>query len=341
MRRTISGALALLAWVSADPAAAVPIRAAYFYNYMPAAHVDSLAGAGFDRAVIHWITDSLGTTGTAQLRAFVDHGTRSGVAVVPQWALQAQARLAALPTARRYTWGAGTVETNVGCPLDSLFWRSALIDRANEVLAAAPGVTRLAVDLEFYGAGRHHYDAGACRCASCVREYGGRANLAGRDPRRLSGLMSYEESRLSRLLTRLVSEFAAAHPGVELGVFDLDFDSFVHRAFARALARSHVPTADYCERTYSTGGAPATIAVSRLAALGLPASPVVGGLWLKRWTPAELPAAAHSILDRAAGYFIFTTYSLWLDPAQLTGPYTLLGSPASYWAALRQTNEAP
>ena len=341
MRRVTSAALALLAVLCAGPVAGAPIRGAYFYNYMPAAHVDTLGQAGFDRAVIHWITDSLGAAGTTQLRAFVDHGARSGVTVVPQWALQARARLVALPTARRYTWGAGPVETTVGGPLDSLFWRSVLLDRANEVLAAAPGVTRLAVDLEFYGAGRHHYDAGPCRCAACVREYAARVNLAGRDPRRLSGLMSYEEARLSRLLTRLLSEFAAAHPGVELGVFDLDFDSFVHRALARALARSHVPTADYCERTYSTGGAPATIAVSRLAALGLPAAPVVGGLWLKRWTPAELPAAVQSIRDHAAGYFIFTTYSLWLDPSQLTGPYTLLGSPASYWAALRQTNEAP
>jgi hypothetical protein len=320
---------------------AAPIRAAYFYNYMPASHLDSLAVAGFDRAVVHWITDSLGATGTVQLRNFVTRGAVLGVSVAPQWALQARQRLEALPTSRRYTWGAGTVESAVACPLDSLFWRSALLDRANELLTAAPGLERIAIDLEIYGGGRHHYDAGPCRCTACLSDYSAGTRLLGRDPRRLSGLMAYEEGRLGRILTGLLSEFAVAHPGVEIGVFDLDFDSFVHRAFARALARAHVPTVDYCERTYATGGAAATIARSRLTALGLPEAPIVGGLWLKRWAPGDLRPAAQSIFDRAEGYFVFTTYSLWLDPAQLAGPYTLLGAPAAYWSALRQINEAP
>ena len=47
-----------------------PVRAAYFYNYMDVDHLDSLAARGFDRAVIHWITDSLGARGTAELRAW-------------------------------------------------------------------------------------------------------------------------------------------------------------------------------------------------------------------------------------------------------------------------------
>ena len=48
-----------------------------------------------------------------------------------------------------------------------------------------------------------------------------------------------------------------------------------------------------------------------------------------------------SITAVADGYFIFTTFSLWLDPAQLQGPYTLPGSRADYWAALREANGEP
>lgn len=320
-------------------AAAVPVRAAYFYHYMPAQHIDSLAAVGFNRAIVHWISDSLGTPGAIQLPMFMEHGERAGIDVVPQWALQARARLERLPTKRRYTWGSGKAEPLIGCPLDSLFWRSTLVDRANEFLAVAPGARRLAVDLEIYFGSRHHYDAGPCRCAACVREYIGGTAAVPRDPRRLSGLLAFQEARLGRMLAGLLAEFGAAHPGVEIGVFDLDYDSFVHRAFARALARSQVPAANYCERTYGTGGGPVQGTRSRLARLGLPNASLVGGLWLKRWTPADLPPAARSILQQADGYFVFTTYSLWGDPARLAGPYTLLGTPSAYWSALRRANE--
>jgi hypothetical protein len=32
--------------------------------------------------------------------------------------------------------------------------------------------------------------------------------------------------------------------------------------------------------------------------------------------------------------FFFTTFSLWLDPAKLTGPYTLQGTAGDYWNAI-------
>ena len=43
----------------------------------------------------------------------------------------------------------------------------------------------------------------------------------------------------------------------------------------------------------------------------------------------------------ADGVFIFTTYSLWLDPQKLSGPYTLQGRAPDYWSAFSRANGAP
>jgi hypothetical protein len=72
--------------------------------------------------------------------------------------------------------------------------------------------------------------------------------------------------------------------------------------------------------------------------MGLTQAPLIGGVWLKRFTPDALGPAIRSITSLAPGYFVFTTFSLWQDPAKLTGPYQLLGDPAAYWQALRQAN---
>jgi hypothetical protein len=334
--------IAMVAPASAAVTVSEGIRAAYFYSYMDLDHADSLAQRGFDRGIVHFIGDSLDAGQVTQLRDLSARASLLDFTVVPQWSLQAPSRLEGLGTSRRYTWGKGNVGREVGCPLDSVFWRSTLIDRAEETLAAAPEIRKLAVDLEIYDAGVSHYSAGACRCAACLAEYTGHpGDHTASDAWRLSGLLPYEEARLGHLLTRLLTEFAARHPGVELGVFDLDRDSFVHRALARALRRAGVPTADYCERSYSSGGQDLEPARARLASLGLASAPLIGGLWLKRFAPRDVAAVVQSIASRADGYFVFTTYSLWLEPRLLSGPYTLAGRPADYWRALSQVNHAP
>lgn len=328
------------------------IRAGYFYSYVSTFHLDSLANTGFNRAIVKFIGDSLGTRGAGELHAWMDRGTHVPVEVTPSWSLQSVARLASLATTRRYTWGSGTPEPDVGCPLDSLFWRSTFLDHANELLSVTPGVQRLALDLEIYTGTPHHY-LEPCLCSVCRNEFAlsvGEPSLrdlsgpATHEPGPLPGerteaatLASFEEARVTELLAALVSEFAHAHPGVELGIFDLDRDSFVHRAMARALARAGVPAVDYTERTYSTGASTVSQAQAALQALGVVA-PVVGGLWLKQFPPAGLPSAVHAMLDQAGGYFAFTTFSLWVEPSKLVGAYALQGTQAEYWAALRLAN---
>src|SRR5207244_5261760 len=127
----------------------------------------------------------------------------------------------------------------------------------------------------------------------------------GLDRTRLSGLIGWEESRVTSIVTGLLTEFGAAHPGVSLDVLDLDFASFVHRGCARALAAAALPTADYSESTYALGGGPVPRIRSRLARLGLPSAAVIGGVWLKRFAPKDLPPAVASITAAADGYFVF------------------------------------
>jgi hypothetical protein len=224
----------------------------------------------------------------------------------------------------------------VGCPLDEAMWKSGLADRLNEILAADPGITRVLVDLELYSAGRHHYDAGPCRCASC-RDAFPEARAADGGAAGEAALVRAQEDRLVSFLTPMCSAFAAAHPGVEIGVFDLDFPSFVHRALARALVAAKVPAADYTERTYREGAARAGEAKAALDSLGV-RGPLVTGLLLKRILPANLTAMAKDAVARTDGYFIFTTYSLWQTAEKLTSDYTLPAPAAEYWPALSAAN---
>jgi len=66
----------------------------------------------------------------------------------------------------------------------------------------------------------------------------------------------------------------------------------------------------------------------------------VCGLQLKNFDPPHLVDAMGSVAQAADGYFIFTSYSLWQAPSQLTGPYVLAGRHADYWEALGVGNSA-
>jgi len=325
----------------AEPAAPAPVRASYIYSYMTADHLDSLASHGFTRVLAHTIAESLDTRTRSEFRTLAARARADSLEFVPEWLFQSASRLAARPAERRYTWGPqATVEVAVACPLDSVYWQRAVFDRAEELLALLPQTTRLALDLELYHAGRHHYDGGdACHCAWCVREYtAGVPALAGKPPSALSGLGGWEEERLTQILTPLLASFAQRHPGVRLEVFDLDLDSFVHRALCHALAQAQVPTTDYTERTYATGAADVPAARARLERLGLASTPIAAGLWLRRWPPAALPVAMRAIGGRGDGIFVFTTYSLWADSTKLVGAYALQGTPSEYWTALSRGN---
>ncbi len=342
----IACAAAAVALATPRPAAAsgsaavAPLRAAYIYDYMSPSHVDSLAAAGFGRVVVRLVGDSVSSEMAGRVQQWVDRGRERGLEVVPDLLIQAPESRRLRVTTRRYTWGAGRVEDRIACPMDSLFWRSALLDHSEELLTRVDRVTRLAFDLEIYTGSRKYYDAGPCRCDACLHEYTGIAPApqAARHAWRLSGLAGYEETRLQEIFVALFSELLQRHPGLEIGVFDLDLDSFVHRALARSLARLRVPVVDYCERSYSVGGAPLAGARARLKALGLEHARLLGGLWLKRWMPEDLSPGIRSILARSDGYFVFTTYSLWQEPTRLTGPYMLPGDRAAYWRAFREVN---
>lgn len=342
--RSVAGPMALVlaagALLLGGVAGAAPIRAAYFYDYMPPSHIGSLAAAGFDRVLVKFSDDSLHSQALARVRAMGALAHQRGVRFIPAFNLQSRSRLAASGTSRRYTWGDGDrVEYELACPLDSAYWHSVLIERAREFLALSPDVGGLVLDLEVYFGDAHHYDRGPCRCPGCLSEYNAEPVGAALSAGEIYGLHAFEEVRLTRVLTAMLRAFALLHPGVEIGVFDLDLDSFVHRALARALALSGVPTVDYCEATYATGAVALAEVRERLTAVGLGDISIIGGFWLKKWTPDRLEPAIAEMNRSADGYFVFTTFSLWSDPRRLAGPYTVAGAQGDYWAALRRANQ--
>src|SRR5436190_17218719 len=83
--RPVAAALEANAATPAAAAARPRIRASYLYDYMPAAHLDSLAAVGMNRAVIKWIGDSLNTRGAAELKSFMARGARYGIEIAPSF----------------------------------------------------------------------------------------------------------------------------------------------------------------------------------------------------------------------------------------------------------------
>jgi hypothetical protein len=322
---------------AAQPPQVRPVRAAHLLHYMPAEHLDVLAANGFTRAVILFHSDSLREQDGAQLRAIDERARSYGMEVVPQFQLDAPTRLASRPADRRYTWGRDQVEP-VACPMDSMWWAEALLQRAGEILHSAPGTLRLAIDLELRHGSRRFYDAGPCRCVHCLREFRPNARPEQLANASQSGLRVFQENRLRRVLESILAEFIERHPGVELGIYDLDLNVPVHRALGRALAADRIPVADYCTRSYESGGGGLKGVRARLNSLGLDPVSVIGGIWLKRLKPDDLEPAVASVLDRADGYVVYSTYSLWREPHQLLGPYTLNGEQGEYWGALREAN---
>ena len=61
----------LAALLPAPAAASAPVRASYFYSYMTPDHLDSLARAGFNRAIIKCIDDSLLSRGRTEYQGFL------------------------------------------------------------------------------------------------------------------------------------------------------------------------------------------------------------------------------------------------------------------------------
>ena len=318
-----------------------PIRAAYFYSYMPFDHLDRLAEAGFNRAIVKFIGSSMGPDAIARLKAWMARGARVSVEVAPTWNLAARGIASHLPNGRRYA-PEGRIVPEIGCPLDPELWDRALIGRAEDILRAVPDVKRMVVDMEVYGVGFHFYDR-ACRCARCMREFRQgmgytTAMVAAMDEARLARrLTEFQEKRLRRMLEERFKEFRDAHPGVEMGFFDLDRNAFVHRAMAEALDDADLQTVDYTERTYRTGARDVPVARDVLTGVGLSA-PVVAGVWLKGFTPAALSPALQSVLQEADGYFVFTTYSLWRPEVELSGPYSLRGHQDEYWRVFKTAN---
>ena len=100
------------------------------------------------------------------------------------------------------------------------------------------------------------------------------------------------------------------------------------------------------ELTYVTGAGAGGSALAAASAR-FPSATVVGGLWMKYWTPTNL--TTEMIAMGTNGYWLFTPYSMYIgqtaqDALATSSDYTLNlnGTPGSsvtqYWAAIAAGN---
>jgi len=273
------------------------------------------------------IQDSLGARGTTEMTRFFAHASGFAIKVVPEWSLRRRWRVER--AAHRAALHLGLHrrgQRRLVRPTRPSGGACCAIARGRGAWLIFPAVRHLAVDprdLHRQPPPLRWPGHAAARAAS-------RSSPRGRlAPRRISN--DSKRSDWSASSTGCSASWRRCDRGLEIDFFDLDFDSFVHRAMVRALVQTGLPTTNYCERSYAAAAA----AIPRrrahpLDSLGL-AAPLVCGSQLKNFDPPHLVDAMGSVAQAADGYFIFTSYSLWQAPSQLTGPYVLAGRHADYW----------
>ncbi len=340
----ISGAL----WGRPETLLASPIRGAYFYASLPADHLNALAGAAFNTGLVKVVDLAWSPALLADLAAKRARADSLGIDLFITLNFH-NARLLRDRCApeRRFRDRGGIVHPGIPCPADTAYWCGLLEEMVLPVARTLARPARIALDLELYS-DLSHYPPGPCTCTDCRLDYTGYTGvnrpLAATwiDHLPLGDLEDLERAEREWVVGILVGELAAIERvtggPLELAVLDLGRPGLPNRALLQAFSRLGLAVIDFTELSYEKGSGTPSAEIQ--LAYTPPPTPVatVGGLWLAKWSPSALETEAVNLARQGAGYWIFTSASLALPPAQLSGPYTLRGPREEYWQALERAN---
>lgn len=348
------------------------VRAAYFYDYMTEPnvdgdpiHLDDLVTYGANTCMVKILAADPDDGTISRWRALRSGAEDRGLAIGPVYNYQDatyQGRYANPDRRYQVSTTSTSILSTVACPLDPTFMRSMF----QVAFQRLPDVDQIWIDPEFYGApgGFHNYTAGApCQCDGCKVDWWRYANYPTSgfegepvdiDPDDVvlpdeTTLLTFEKGRVRELAAR----YGAHVSWRNVGLFTVnrgDSYDWMTEHMTLGLIDAGLTVSTYQEQTYGiydvdaiyppdrvTPGQATHVGATLAAVTG---HQYVGGIGPHYWNHGDITAELNYQTTNGAGWWIFTTYSMWLGQTAQTAlaassDYKLLsGTVAQYWAAI-------
>ncbi len=242
------------------------------------------------------------------------------------------------------------------CPADEAYWAQSFGKRFEELarLTLRIPLSGGILDTEMYG-GKISVYRDPCLCDICWQHF---VEASSQGDVRLSKeqrwqyltehqlLEHYAEvqrEQVQQILAPLARRVYAINPGMRMGLLAY-LPNWYYKGLILGLGSVEHPVLVCTESTYIQGYTAyvhhemATVKEETREAHREPIARYLPGVWLGRFFPFNLPMHLHALATHTDGYWIFTADSLW-KPVPMPEPYSLNGSTAQYWSALKQANE--
>ena len=341
---------------ASDPFAQSKAKGAYFYASCGPGHFGLLAKNGFNCGIVK-LGLSLAkpgedSKGLASIGNLGRSARQHGIHFFPCLNYAGHPEVALLgEVGRRFVTAEGRALPKTPCPSSRDYWErvigsrlAVLAERAEEL-----GIGGVLFDPEMYGADIGGYTSVPCLCHECFRAFADArrqavpkldaaertAWLKGNE---LDGAYrAHAEDRMAEVASSVREQIRARNPDIHIGFLNY-WEGWYYNGLIRGLGTAARPVSVWTEQTYSTGYGPRVKSmVESFAKRGMHAR-LIGGLWLQKFMPKELPGQCYHMAQDAGGYWVFTTYSLSESPEKLQGDYAVPAQQSTYWSALREAN---
>ncbi len=331
------------AWIDSDK-----IRGAFdFIHTDNRDHLATLAANGFNTVLVSCASvDVDKPEAIAQMNKQAGWCAQLGLHFFPSTRLcGGQLELRHLvPGGRAYVDGTGTTLTKTPCPVDPVFWDTVVTRRGQMVArqSLTHQIDGFLLDSEMYGADASNFP-GYCLCTHCFDEFFEHRELNAAIPAAAdraawlqqqglqAGFNEWKARRAEALARATEQAIHQINPDLVIGVFMLDGNNWYYNAWARGFGTAGMPVLAMSENTYSTG-ATRYLGWTRERLKQLGAHVVLApGMWLRQFPVENIAGHLFYMAQESAGYWVFTTLGLWMEPEPVpTNDYSLPPPHSSY-----------
>ena len=331
-------------WLSSDK-----IRASYFHSYQDEEHACLLKKADFNALLVKFGGNFDSLSG---IESWAEIAQKYDLHFYPVLNLGGAQEISYTNEHfRREINRAGQVSEKTPCPLDEYFWDVVVKQRLLDIASLKKGlpIDGVIFDTEMYGADHFYYGDKSCFCDNCfnsfLRAKGVKAEVLPEkrwdwlvESGYQSEYFNLLEIRLEQLARLSIQDVRKQYPDFMLGVLHY-FDRWFYNGIARAWGTKENPIMLFSEHTYSSGfssyipNTQTEIASKSIYAYFIP------GIWISKFYPSYLTSNIYYMSEASAGYWLYTSYSLWKDEDRLESGYRIPGTQKEFWEALAEGNQ--